>query len=319
MLSSAQTEAAVQQLARDRTAGSSELALQACGIFERFVAGRFRSAKASVETAMRCGQLARAVAGAQPSMAAVLNVSNRWLCAVEQGAPAAASARRLARELRQAQKAAATRAARLVADGVTVATYSSSSTVLATLLECRRAGRRFRVLCSESMPRREGLQLAGRLAKAGVPVELFTDAGLFSALVDEDTVPDSIIVGCDAILPGYFVNKVGTGALLAMARRSRIPFYVVADSFKFLPRGLASWFRIRRQSPAEVWREPWRATQKAPRRNITVRNFYFEKVPLRGCSAVVTETGLWSAKKIATFLKRAELATGLGQLPSSLR
>ena len=299
----------MRQLARDRTAGSGELALRACGILERSFAGRSRSAKAFVETAKRCGQLARAVAGAQPSMAAVLNVTNRWLCAVEQGAPAAASARKLARELRQAQKTAAMRAARLVTDGVTVATYSASSTVLAALLGRRRAGRRFRVLCSESMPRRKGLQLAGRLAKASVPVEMHTDAGLFSVLADADLVPDLVIVGCDAILPGCFVNKTGTSALLVAAHRSRIPFYVVADSFKFLPRGLAPWFRIRPQSPAEVWRAP----QRTLRKNITVRNFYFEKIPLRGCTAVVTESGLWTPNNISALLKRAEIATGLKQ------
>ena len=159
------------------------------------------------------------------------------------------------------------------------------------------------------MPRREGLQLAGRLAKAGVPVEMYTDAGLFSALADADLVPDLVIVGCDAILPGCFVNKAGTSALLAAARRSRIPFYVVADSFKFLPKGLAPWFRIRPQSPAEVWRAP----QRALRKNITVRNFYFEKIPLRGCTAVVTESGLWTPNKISALLKRAEIATGLKQ------
>ncbi len=305
MLPSAQTKAVVRQLARDRTAGSSELALRACGILERSFAGRSRSAKAAVETAKRYGQLTRAVAGAQPSMAAVLNISNRWLCAVEKGAPPAATARGLARELRQAQNTAAMRAARLVTDGVTVATYSASSTVLATLLECRSTGRRFRVLCSESRPRREGCHLAGRLAKAGVSVEMYTDAGLFSALADADLAPNLVIVGCDAILPGCFVNKAGTGALLAAARRSRVPFYVVADSFKFLPKGLSPWFRIQQQNPAEVWRPPGK--------NIAVRNFYFEKIPLRGCTAVVTESGLWTPNKISALLKRAEIATGLKQ------
>ncbi len=305
----------MRQLAQDRTAGSGELALQACGILERCDAGRSQSAKGAGETRGQYSELARAVAKAQPSMAAVLNVSNRWLRAVEQGASPAASARRLARELRRAQKAAAMRAARLVADGTTVATYSFSSTVLAALLESRRAGRRFRVLCSESRPRREGCQLAVRLAKAGVPVELFTDVGLFSILAGADIVPDAIIVGCDAILPGCFVNKAGTGALLAAARRFHIPFYVVADSFKFLPKGLSSWFRIRRQNPSEIWRAP----QRMPRQNITVRNFYFEKVPLRGCTAVVTETCLRTPNKINALLKRVEIATGLKQPPFSLR
>ena len=287
------------------------MALRACEILERFGSGQPRSGKASAEAANRCVQLARAVARAQPSMAAVLNVVNRWLCAVERGGPAASSARRLARELRQVQKASALRAARLVTDGDTVATYSSSSTVLAALLACRRAGRRIRVLCSESRPRREGCQLAERLAEADVPVELFTDAGLFSALASADTAPDLVLAGCDAILPRCFVNKAGTGALLAAARRSGVPFYVVADSFKFLSKGLAPWFRIRQQSPAEIWR--------APRKNITLRNFYFEKVPLRGCSAVITETGLWPPHKISALLKHAEIAAGLEQLPSSQR
>jgi len=294
-----QADVAVRQLAQDRRAGSVELALQACQIFEAYaLAGNQSHARAG---AMVYSRLARAVAGAQPSMAAVLNVSNRWLCAVQEGERMAAAARRIARELRWAQRAAAACAATLVADGATVLTYSFSSTVLAALLKAWNQGRRFRVLCSESRPQLEGRALAARLASRRVPVELYTDAALFSAVAGADLV----LAGCDAIQPAGFVNKVGTKALCELARRHRIPFCVVGDSLKFLPLALQHHFRIRSESPAEVWR--------APRKNIRVHNVYFETVPLRGCSSVITEGGIWSPRQVRGLLEKTEIAAEFRQ------
>ncbi len=143
----------------------------------------------------------------------------------------------------------------------------------------------------------EGRAMAQRLAAHGVPVELFTDAALLSSLPDADLV----LVGCDAISPNSFVNKVGTHALLRMARIARVPAYIVADSFKFLPATAETSFRIREEKPSEVW--------KQNKKNLLLRNFYFEHVPLRVVSGLITELGLRPAKEVPSHLR--EMATGV--------
>ncbi|MBI4464955.1 MAG: hypothetical protein HY647_09650 [Acidobacteria bacterium] len=286
----------VLRLARDRKSGSVELALRACRILE--LSG-LKGSRPNVpaETVARCNRLARAVAQAQPSMAAVLNVSNRWLCAVQKGEPMAGAARRLAQELHCAQQAAAARAASLVRNGATVVTYSFSSTVLAALQQAWNRGRRFRVLCSESRPQMEGRTLAQRLAASRISVELYTDAALFSAVSEADLV----LVGCDVIGSLGFVNKVGTLGLLNLARRWRISLYVVGDTFKLLPPGLTPWFRVRSEKPSEVW--------KVSRKNLRVHNNYFEEVPWTEGASVVLETRTCTPPAIRSLLRNAEIAS----------
>jgi len=239
---------------------------------------------------------ARAVASAQPSMAAVWNACNAWLQHVEQGEVPQAAARGVARQLENTQQAVAARAAALIPRGSTVATYSNSSTVLATLLAAIRQGRRFRLLCSEGRPRMEGRALARKLAAHRVPVDLFTDTGLLAAISGANLA----LVGCDAIFPDGFLNKTGTAALVRLAQDHSVPVYVLADSFKFVSRRLAASILIREENPAEVWRTSHPL--------VRVRNFYFERVPLAGCTGVVTEAGVWPPESAAhqlRLLKRA--------------
>ena len=294
-----QAATAVREFASDHRSGSAELALRACGILEKFAPDTARSPEAFSSRK----HLAHALVAAQPSMAAVLNVCNRWLAAVERGEPPQKAAPRIASELRQAHQAVAHRAAGLILPGATVLTYSYSSTVLAALLASWGKGCRFRVLCAEGRPQLEGRALAERLARKKIPVELFTDAAFFSALGTGDLV----LVGCDAIQSRWFANKVGTAALLGLARRARIPSYVVADSFKFLPPKLEKWFQIRPQAAGEVWR--------ARHKNVTVHNLYFEKVPLRDCAGIVAEEGVWPPGAIRGLLRKVEVAAGFQQVP----
>ncbi|MBI2818985.1 MAG: hypothetical protein HYX73_03315 [Acidobacteria bacterium] len=243
--------------------------------------------------------MAKAVARAQPTMAAVWNVCDRWLHHVERGSTPLQSARRIAQELSRAQRITAGRASALIRNGHVVVTYSSSSTIEATLRMARLKGRRFRVLCSEGRPMYEGRIMAQRLAAQAIPVDLFTDSGLLASLPGADLV----FVGCDAIFSDSFLNKVGTHALLRMARIARVPAYIVADSFKFLPSAARPSFRIREENLSEVW--------KRAGKNLRIRNFYFEETPLRACSGLITEGGLWPAENVSELLRAMESGASL--------
>lgn len=130
------------------------------------------------------------------------------------------------------------------------------------------------VICGEGRPNYEGRQLAGELARAGIPVRYATDAGVLS-LVDE---ADLVLIGADALLDGGVVNKTGSMALALTARRHGVPFCVAASSHKRFP-----FVFVRREKPGEVWSD-------APP-DVTVENTYFEVVPADLVTCFVTEDG----------------------------
>ena len=102
-----------------------------------------------------------------------------------------------------------------------VLTISASSTVRATV-----AGLPIRLLVTASEPGGEGRRFA---AEVGARC-LEDDEG--PAAVDQVA---AVIVGADAIGANAFVNKVGTRVLGETAQRSGTPFFVVAESYKWLP------------------------------------------------------------------------------------
>lgn len=288
---------AIRTLAGDHRSGSVTLALRACRLLGSC---KFPALESAGNFHF---QVAQQVIAAQPTMAAIRNVCERWLLQLQQGSTPLHSARRVAKELTCAQSAASLHAAALLHHGQVLMTYSASSTVEAAVLAAHRKRKRFRVLCAEGRPKYEGRAMAKRLATRGVPVELFTDSALLASLA----AADLLLVGCDAVFPDGFVNKVGTHALLCMSRRADIPSYIVADSFKFLPALAARSFSIREEPSSEVW--------KKAGKNLRVRNFYFEKVPLQTCSGLITERGVCSPKEAVLQMRAiaSQSATGSEQ------
>jgi translation initiation factor 2B subunit (eIF-2B alpha/beta/delta family) len=143
-----------------------------------------------------------------------------------------------------------------------------------------------RVSCSEGRPALEGRQLAATLAEAGIPVELFTDAALGTAL---DTA-DAVVVGADAIGPAAWINKSGTRLLAAAAHVRGVPVHVLATSDKLVAPPL--WPHLRRPdaSPMEVW-------ESAPA-GVRVRNPYFETISLDLATTVITDLGVLGADMV---------------------
>lgn len=184
------------------------------------------------------------------------------------------------------------RGARLVKSGHLVLTYSHSTAVRLALLGALAAGRRFEAVCSESRPMGEGVVLARRLAFAGIPVHLTTDAALPGWLEQADLV----LVGADAVLETWVANKTGTEPLARAARRARVPAYVLADSTKWLPPGLERFWRAREEAPGEIARRP--------HANVQVHNRYFDRSPLSLFSAVVWEEGIATPSEVRRRVAR---------------
>ncbi len=255
-------EAAAETIASDRSRGARQLAAAAL------------EALAAVAPAppVRLRAAACYLARARPGIPAIaLAVAHAYSRALGSSDPSS-SLREAAGRLEGTAREAALQAASVLPAG-TVLTYSRSSTVLLALLARRPA----RVLLSEGRPGQEGLQMARELARAGIDVTLVADAQL-PGLVAE---AEAVAVGADAILAdGSFLNKAGTMPLALTARRLRVPFYVVAESWKVLPPGVRPF--PEEGDPAEV---------APPLTGVTVRNPYFETTPGPLVTAYLTEEG----------------------------
>lgn len=283
----------IRALARDHRSGAAEIADRAAAALVEFLK---HSGPASGPLAEQLGELAEAIRQAQPSMAPLLNLGHRVAQAAAQGR---VSQRQLLRalerfrqQLRRAKRQIARRLAARLRPRSVVLTYSYSSTVLAALLAVR--SRLARVICSESRPLLEGRRLAEKLGRAGIQVVLVADAAL-PARVRE---ADAVVVGADAVFAEGYVNKIGTRVLEEQARAARKPFYVLADTSKILPSGVATPYRIEDKPARELW-------PRAPR-GVRVESRYFERVPWSrsfGTGVVLlTQRGPMSARNLRRLL-----------------
>lgn len=290
-----QTLAGLRALGEDRRAGAAEIADRAAALLAAFCREQRRS---DPRLPYALGALAEATLTVHPSMAPLLNLANRVQAAAEADGRALPTLQQsladFRRRRRQATAAIARRWARRVPRGATMLTYSYSSTVLAALAAAR--PRLARVIVSEGRPGYEGRVVAERLARLRVSVLLVIDA----ALAEQVGAADLVVVGADAVLAGAYVNKVGTRQLQEEARARRRPFFVLADTSKILPAGLAAFHRLEEPRAREVWRT-------APS-GVTLSNRCFETIPLERQVTLVTERGVFTPTDVQAFVKRQPVA-----------
>jgi eIF-2B alpha/beta/delta-like uncharacterized protein len=166
----------------------------------------------------------------------------------------------------------------LIAEGDTILTHSYSNTVLGCLIRAAKT-KKIDVIVTESRPSMEGRETAYALAKEGINVTLIVDAAVGTVI----TNVDKVIVGADSILPdNSIVNKIGTLLIALAAKEFQVPFIVVADSMK--------------KSPSyEVSIEERELSEVLPQNvldNITAKNPYFEVIPSKFLSYIITEEGI---------------------------
>jgi ribose 1,5-bisphosphate isomerase len=214
-----------------------------------------------------CGQLTLE----HPEMASIWAATGRCLEAADH----VAEAKRILHEMENASAAIAEQATSLCRKGDKILTHSASGNALdALLLAHKKTG--IEVIVTESRPMLEGQQLAIALSRAGVPVTYCVDA-LAATLLPECRM---VWVGADAVGEDFFVNKIGTLGIALAAQRLEVPLYVLCDQLKVLPTGM-EWPTRGDHNPAEVW--------KRPPPGITVRNPYFEKIPLFLTRQILTD------------------------------
>lgn len=300
-------ERILEQIRRDRRSGASVLLARGIEAARLFLASTRKLPPAGLTAALERFTL-RLTAG-QPSMAAFLTLANALWLACGEGSGRAPSwgdlhdaLVRYADGIDRGLGLTVRHAALLVRSRSLVLTYSSSTAVRWALWRAMALGRRFEVVCSESRPMREGVTLARRLAALGIPVHLVVDA----ALAEWIERADLVLLGADAVMPDVVVNKVGTEPLLQAARRAGVPAYMLADSSKWLPEGLAGFWRVREEAPEEI------ARPGVP--TLRVHNRYFGTSPLSLVTGVVWEGGVARPADVRRRITRLPVSKGLVRL-----
>jgi len=257
-------------------------------------------------------QAGAAIAAAQPAMASLLTVVDVAFRAAERAASPATGARAvraaLAGYLAAQEESAGAAAGRLVSllpPRATCLTLSSSAMASRALLLAHRQGRLARVVIAESRPGCEGVEVAARLAAAGVRVTVVVDALVpaWAAAVDV------CVVGADAVTPQAVWNKCGTLGLALGARAAGRRCLVVTTSDRLVPTPLARRLRVPDAEPEAVLRSP------PP--GVGVVSRLFDQTPLALIDRVVTEQASLTAAGVRERLARRPVATWWRTLPIS--
>lgn len=287
----------IAELGADHTSGATELAKHAAAIFLQLTDPQAEIP--GTELSGGCTDIAYALVRSQPTMAPLLSLVNRVLAAVRQSANpdelrdlVRSLARSLISQLDTSNTRIALHAEPLVGDGTTILTHSHSSAVKKTLLKARDAGRTFSVVCTESRPMLEGVELSRELAGRGIAVTLIADAAAGSVVHEVQ----AILVGADSVSGGGVVNKIGTSGLALTARAMKIPFYVLCGTEKFIPERLV---KIEQTKAAEE-------LLPNPIAHVSVRNFYFDATPLEHLTGIITEEGIQSISSVRSILASVE-------------
>lgn len=276
---SRELEAAIARIAGDAESSASALLPAAVAVLD--------SARALGLPVL--GEAVRALCAAQPCMGAIWNAAAIAVTHVDDDK---ALSRFVARAAR-APVAIARFVVPLIVEDRTQSrreplrfvTCSASGAVRAAL-EALAARCSIAVACAEGRPRYEGRAMAAALTQAGLAVELFTDAGIGTAVHGAAAV----LVGADAVGAEWFVNKCGTQALAAVAAATHTPIYVLAGFEKFVCVELADTMSLREGPREEVW--------DSPQTGLLVRNPYFEKISFDMVSAIVTDIGVLGGDSI---------------------
>jgi translation initiation factor eIF-2B subunit delta len=184
----------------------------------------------------------------------------------------------------------------LIPDGGRVLTHSYSSTVLRTLIDAKKEGREFEVVCTESRPMCEGLRMARKLGEQRIKVQLQIDCAVTYTIKDIGLV----LVGANCVTPFGLVNKVGTYGLALSASERGIPLYALCGTEKLLGAGMAKKYRILRKDPREVWPDP--------PAGIEVFNFYFDATPLKFLTAIFTEEGILRGNEVIRRFQKMKVS-----------
>ncbi|NWY13640.1 EI2BA factor, partial [Aphelocoma coerulescens] len=119
-----------------------------------------------------------------------------------------------------------------IRDGAQILTHAYSRVVLRVLEAAVESKKRFSVYVTESQPDQAGQVFINLVfILLNIPVTVILDAAVGYIMEKVDLV----LVGAEGVVEsGGIINKIGTNQIAVCAKAQNKPFYVVAESFKFV-------------------------------------------------------------------------------------
>lgn len=120
---------------------------------------------------------------------------------------------------------------RFIDDDDCILVHSYSRSVLQLLREAKANLIRFRVMVTESRPTGEGYRMAKALKAYDIPAEVIVDTAVGFVIHSVD----KIFVGAEGVAEsGGIINHIGSYQIGCLAKINHKPFYVAAESHKFV-------------------------------------------------------------------------------------
>jgi translation initiation factor eIF-2B subunit delta len=280
---------AVKRISLDREHGAAQLAKEALKALKLII--EMDKSKNLTEFLINVEEAGFKLANARPSMASLMNLISKTIYLIKENSNtlslkelkkfAILKINEVIFESENAVNKIAELASKFIKEK-TVITHSFSSTVI----EAIKKSSVKKVIVSEGRPLFEGRKTAIQLSKFNIPTVLITDAALGFFI----SKSEAALVGCDSILiDGSIVNKVGTYLLALAAKDNNIPFYVVSETSKIIPKNINE-IKLEIVSGKEI-------AKKLPKK-IKVENLYFDVTKPNLITALITEEGIIKPEEI---------------------
>jgi ribose 1,5-bisphosphate isomerase len=171
---------------------------------------------------------------------------------------------------------------KLIKNNSVIFTHCHSTNVINALIYSRKKGKKFEIYNTETRPLYQGRKTAKELSKNHIKVTLFVDSAVGVALAKEMKTKkvNAVFLGADAITSQGVINKIGSETIAILAKKNKIPVYIIADSWKYSKAKVP----IEQRKINEIWDE-------APEK-IKIKNPSFEFVPKKYIAGIITENGL---------------------------
>lgn len=237
---------------------------------------------------------------AQPNMASIFNLVNNLMFEIDDNNDKELKnivqkyCKKFLKNIENSDKLIGNQAIKLVKNDETIITHSYSSTVFNALLFLKENKKNFSVICTESRPKNEGLNLAKNLGKNFIKVKLVVDSAVYFFIPDADI----ILLGCDAITRNGLINKIGTKGIAITASYYKTPIYALCSTNKFLPYNYQIGLDIKK-NPNEIINEELL--------NVKPINYYFEKTPFEFFTGFITEKEILEPEDIKDEIKNLKI------------